>query len=124
MKKNILANRNKKILLISLLNLLLPIIFLCLFEKTKENKNYILNLKLNKYKQFSLNLLIGSSKQEINGIISSKDNNNVFISEKCLNCSGNKKIQTESSQSLVEYNQKIALEVILIIFNIKNFLFK
>jgi len=84
-------------------------------DSSAKDKNYIFNLNENKLKQLTIEMLIGSSMKEMTIVISTLINQNIFLSDSCSYCSANRKLNKETSQSLIQYNQKTILEVILLL---------
>lgn len=91
-------------------------------DSLTKDKNIILNLNVNKNKQFTFDLLIGTSMKEMSFMISTLIGQNILISDSCSNCNAKRKFNKETSQSLIQYKQKTILEVIHNLILYKNHL--
>jgi len=117
MQKNKIINFNKKFLFLLMIYFTYSSEVYCSnLNLSTKDKTYIFDLILNKYKQFTINMFIGNTRKEMTMIVSTLNNNNIFLSDSCTNCSLHRKYEKETSDSLVQYSQKSFLEVKKIIF--------
>lgn len=105
-------NFNAKVLLFFVIHLTYLLVNCSDLNYSANDKNLIFDLKLNYFKQFTINMLIGSSQKEITLMISTLNNENILLSKSCSNCSFHRKFNKETSESLVIFNEKAFIEVI------------